>query len=32
MNTKVEDGKKVQNLCDKINEEFNIRFVCKYDV
>jgi hypothetical protein len=32
MNTRVKDGKRVQNLCAKINKEFNIRFVCKYDV
>lgn len=31
MNTNVEDGKRVQNLCDKISEEFNLEyFSCKY--
>jgi hypothetical protein len=31
MNTRVEDGKKAQNLCDKIGEEFNLEhFSCKY--
>lgn len=30
-NTNVEDGKKVQNLCEKISEEFNLEhFICKY--
>lgn len=30
-NTNVEDGKRVQNLCEKISEEFNLKyFICKY--
>lgn len=29
-NTNSEGGKKIQNLCDKINEEFNTDVSCKY--